>query len=65
MKMILKLCTNCKQTETYRKCSECGNIPLCVICETNHKHKKPISQVVANHRESIPKNDLKEKLNLS
>lgn len=59
--MKLELCTNCEQIETYRKCSKCGNIPLCIICEHNHRHKKSISQVVTNHRESIPNSDLKER----
>lgn len=58
--MKLELCTNCEQIETYRKCSECGNIPLCIICERNHKHKNPISQVMANHKKSIPNNDLEK-----
>jgi len=48
--MKLELCQYCKQ-------------PIYIICELNHfhKHKKSISQVMANHRESIPKNDLKER----
>lgn len=58
--MKLKLCSNCKETETYRKCSECGKISICIICEINHKHKKPINQVAVNHRESIPNSDLEK-----
>jgi len=56
--MKLDFCNNCKETETYRKCSECKGAPLCIICEIN-KHKKSISQVVVNHKESIPNSDLK------
>ena len=59
--MKLDFCSNCKETETYRKWSECGNVSLCIICEINHKHKKPISQVVANNRKPIPNSDLKER----
>lgn len=62
--MKLDFCSNCKETKTYRKCSECGNIPLCIICERNHKHK-PISQVVANHRKSIPNSDLEKAVVIS
>lgn len=58
--MKLDFCSHCKETETYRKCSECEGVPLCIICEINHKHKKSISQVVTNHRGSIPNDDLKK-----
>ncbi len=53
--MKLDFCSNCNEIETYRKCN---NKPLCIICEINLKHKKPISQVVINHSVPIPNSDL-------
>ena len=55
----LRTCVDC-ETETYGKCTECGNISLCVICKIKHKHEESISQVVVNHRESIPDSDQKK-----
>ena len=37
--MKLDVCSSCKETETYRKCSECNSKPLCIICESKHKHQ--------------------------
>lgn len=60
MEIELELCLVCKKTETYRKCSECENIPLCVICEIHHEHKKAIAQVMANHKTPTRKTDLEK-----
>ena len=52
-----ELCSVCKKIETYRKCTECGGIPLCIICEIKHEHKVTISQVMTNPGSSIRTSD--------
>ena len=59
--MYWQKCQTCGSIETFRTCSKCKD-PCCIICEINHKHKKSISQVVANHRVSIPNRDLEKEL---
>ena len=56
--MYWQKCQTCDSIETFRICSECKE-PCCIICEINHKHKT-ISQVVANHRVSVPSADLEK-----
>lgn len=40
--MKQELCSECNEIETFRKCSECNNKPLCIICESKHKHQTTV-----------------------
>lgn len=40
--MKQELCSECKETKTFRKCSECKNKPLCIICEIKHEHQSVV-----------------------
>ena len=52
----LRTCIDC-ETETYRKCTECENIPLCSICELSHFHKNGIRNVTHETHDSMNESD--------
>lgn len=54
----LRIC-NCG-IETFRKCSECNDKPLCIICESSHFHKNKISDTIRKTCVSINDSDQKE-----